>query len=109
LAAFFLFWVERLPAGPVIVLMFGLSFFDGSYSSIPFGVFFHLGLRTKKRGQRIRCENTLKACYQVLEESSFSSQSFSQTSLARRRRKSDAEIEREIDALDSSKVMQLVR
>ncbi|NDH16402.1 MAG: hypothetical protein EBY48_04850 [Opitutae bacterium] len=44
-------------------------------------------------------ENTLKACYQVLEELSFLEESFPQSLLGKRRGKSSGEIEREIDAL----------
>ena len=95
---FLSFMGERLPAGPVIVLCSTLLFLTVLFFSPTRGIL-PSWLRTRKRGQRIRCENTLKACYQVLEECSFSKQSFSQTSLARRRRKSAAETEREIEAL----------
>lgn len=98
IGCFLSFLVERLPAGPVIVLCSAFLFLTVLFFNPVRGIL-PSWIRTRKRGQRIRCENTLKACYQVLEESSFSSQSFSQTSLARRRRKSDAEIEREIDVL----------
>jgi len=98
LGCFLSYLGDRLPAGPVIVLcstlfFLGVLFFGPSRGMIPSWI------RSKKRGRRIRLENTLKACYQVLEDSSFASQSFPQGALARRRRTSDGEIEQEVETL----------
>jgi len=95
---FLSFMGERLPAGPVIVLCSTLLFLAVLFFSPARGIL-PSWFRTRRRGQRIRFENTLKACYQVLESRSFSSQSFPQTALAQRRGKSDAEIEKEIGVL----------
>jgi ABC-type Mn2+/Zn2+ transport system permease subunit len=89
---------DRLPAGPVIVicstlLFIGVLFLGPNRGILP------AWFLSRKRGRRISMENTLKACYQVLEEELFANPSFPQSSLARRRRKSDAEIEQEVDTL----------
>ena len=98
LGCFFSFLTNRLPAGPTIILCSTFLFLAVLFFS-PFRGIVPAWIMSRRRGQKIRIENTLKASYQVMEELSFSQESFSQSHLARRRRKSDGEIEREVDAL----------
>jgi len=98
IGCFVSFLKAGLPAGPVITLcsafiFLALLFLHPARGIIP------LWIRTLRRSQKIRLENTLKACYQVLEDSSFKQDSFPQTLLSKRRRKSDGEMEGEINAL----------
>ncbi len=98
LGCFFSFLTNHLPAGPTIVLCSTILFlmmllFSPTKGMVP------SWLRSRKRGNKIRIENTLKACYQVLEGFDFKKQCFPQSLLSRRRRKSDGEIEQEIDNL----------
>ena len=98
LGCFLSFLNNRLAAGPIIVLCSTAIFFIVLFFS-PLRGMVPSWIRRRKQGKKIRWENTLKACYQVLEDSRFNDQSFSQSLLARRRRKSDGEIEKEVDTL----------
>ena len=98
MGCFFSFITNRLPAGATIILCACFLFLVVLFFSPVKGIL-PLWVRARKRGQKIRCENTLKACYQVMEEFGFTQESFPQSLLARRRRKSDGEIEQEVDAL----------
>ncbi|MDA0343180.1 MAG: metal ABC transporter permease [Verrucomicrobia bacterium] len=95
---FISFLKNGLPVGPVITLC-SASIFLTILWLHPSQGRVCLWARSFKRNQKIRLENTLKACYQVLEELSFLEESFPQSLLGKRRGKSSGEIEREIDAL----------
>ena len=89
---------NRLPTGPTIILCSTFIFLSVLLLSPRRGMI-PSWIRSRKHSQKIRSENTLKACFQVLEESNFEEQSFPQSLLARRRRKSNGEIEKEVDSL----------
>ena len=98
LGCFLSFLHHRLPAGPTIILCSTFIFlcvllFSPKRGMIPEWI------RSKKLGRKIRLENTLKACFQVLEQSNFEVESFPQSHLARRRGKSAAATEKEMDVL----------
>ena len=98
LGCFLSFLHHRLPAGPTIILCSTFIFlcvllFNPQRGIIP------VRIRSKRLGKKIRWENTLKACFQVLEQSNFEVESFPQSQLARRRGKSAAETEKEVDVL----------
>ena len=91
----FSFLTNHLPAGPTIILCSTFIFLMVLFCS-PYRGIIPAWARSRKRAQRIRLENTLKASYQVLEEFGFGQESFTQSHLARRRGKSDGEIEQEV-------------
>lgn len=98
MGCFFSFLTNHLPAGPTIILCSSFLFVTVLFFS-PYRGIIPAWTRSKKRAQKVRLENTLKASYQVLEEFAFTQEFFTQSHLARRRRKSDGEIEQEVDAL----------
>lgn len=98
IGCFVSFLGQGIPAGSVIVLCSTTLFLTVLFLS-PVSGLLPKWLSSRKKSRRIRLENTLKACYQVLEDKSFEEDFFDQSSLARRRRKSVAEIEGEVDAL----------
>ena len=95
MGCFFSFLTNHLPAGPTIILCSTFIFLMVLFCS-PYRGIIPAWARSRKRAQRIRLENTLKASYQVLEEFGFGQESFTQSHLARRRGKSDGEIEQEV-------------
>lgn len=98
IGCFFSFLRDGLPTGPVITLCSAVIFLIILFLS-PVRGMIPVWVRSLKRSQQFRVENTLKACYQVLEDYSFKQDSVPQSLLGKRRRKSDGEIEGEIDAL----------
>jgi manganese/zinc/iron transport system permease protein len=92
--AFFSFMGNNLPTGPFMVLgasmVFALAFFFGPrHGVVP------RWWRHRSRSRRIGRENTLKSIYQVLENRQFDSEVISLEALARWRRETLEEAERQ--------------
>jgi ABC-type Mn2+/Zn2+ transport system permease subunit/Mn-dependent DtxR family transcriptional regulator len=85
LGAFFSFVGRNLPTGPFMVLAAALVFALALLLGPRHGILTRWW-RSRSRSARVRCENTLKAIYHVLESDEFRREAVSLSELAERRR-----------------------
>lgn len=85
---------NQLPTGPLIVLSSTVIFIIVHLFNPKKGVFFEK-FRLRKYRDKISLENTLKAVYQVLEKNHFTQDQINISDLAKRRKVSIAEAQRE--------------
>ena len=89
---------NHLPTGPLIVLSSTSIFLFVLFLNPKNGVLFEK-LNFMKNKQKVLIENTLKAIYQELEKKDFTQDQISLNELAKRRRRSVAEVQKETDIL----------
>lgn len=87
-----------LPTGPFVVLSAAVLFAIAFLFAPRHGMLPRL-LSQRRQSARIRRENTLKAIYHLLEKGDFASASVEKAALVAQRRRSEAEVDREIAAL----------
>jgi manganese/zinc/iron transport system permease protein len=104
--AFLSFLGPNLPTGPFMVLgaslVFALAFLFGPRHGVLLRWW-----RQLSRRQRTERENTLKALYHVLEGRGFRGEGVSLTELAQRRRQTEEEVRRQVEALRRHRLVTL--
>ncbi|MBP52475.1 MAG: ABC transporter [Opitutae bacterium] len=96
--AFLSFFGERLPTGPLIVLV-SITFFLLVLFFRPKNGMFSGFIKSKGQSRRFAMENTLKAIYQVMESSEFKSSTIQKLELMNRRGISSGYCQKELNQL----------